>query len=128
MKKLKEVSEQSYSPSVPWSLDKHLRNPEVKAAYDALEPEFALIRQLIELRIKLGLSQRQLAKRAKMQQPTIARLEGGQTASLRTLRRVADALDADVQVSLVPRKSGGSAVAKMGDKPTARGGKRSRQK
>ncbi len=128
MSKLKEASERQYSPSVPWSLEEHLKDPAVRAAYDALEPEFALIRQLIDLRIKRGLSQRQLARRAKMQQPTIARLEGGQTASLRTLRRVADALDADVQVSLVPRKSGGSAAMKMGDKPTTRGGKRSKQK
>jgi HTH-type transcriptional regulator/antitoxin HipB len=64
-----------------------------------------LIRQLIDLRIKRGLSQRDLAKRAGMQQPSIARLETGQTASLRTLRRVADALDADVKVTLVPRRA-----------------------
>jgi DNA-binding XRE family transcriptional regulator len=123
-------SKRLYSPSIPWRdyLDRQLANPEFRAAYDALEPEFALIRQLIDLRIKRGLSQRQLAKRARMQQPTIARLEGGQTASLKTLRRVADALDADVQVSLVPRKSGGRPALKMGDKPTARGSKRSKQK
>lgn len=123
-------SKATITPSIAWQdyLKEQLTDPELRAAYDALEPEFALIRQLIDLRIKRGLSQRQLAKRAKMQQPTIARLEGGQTASLRTLRRVADALDADVQVSLVPRKSGSSATAKMGDKPAARGSKRSKQK
>jgi DNA-binding XRE family transcriptional regulator len=123
-------SKTTHPRSLPWRdyLDQQLANPEFRAAYDALEPEFALIRQLIDLRVKRGLSQRQLAKRAKMQQPTIARLEGGQTASLRTLRRVADALDADVQVSLVPRKSSGSPAAKMGDKPAAKGSKRSQQK
>jgi DNA-binding XRE family transcriptional regulator len=109
-----KAPERSYSPSVPWSLEEHLKDPEVKAAYDALEGEFALIRQLIDLRIKRGLSQRQLAKRAEMQQPTIARLEGGRTASLKTLRRVAEALDARVEVRLVPRE--------------ASGGKRARQK
>ena len=62
-----------YPPGVPWRdyLDQQLQNPEFKAEYDALEPEFALIRQLIDLRIKRGLSQRQLAERAKMQQPTV---------------------------------------------------------
>lgn len=109
-----KTPERKYSPSVPWSLEEHLKDPEVKAAYDALEGEFALIRQLIDLRIKRGLSQRQLAKRAEMQQPTIARLEGGRTASLKTLRRVAEALDARVEVRLVPRE--------------ASGGKRARQK
>ncbi len=93
------------SPSAPWSLEEHLRDPAVRAAYDALESEFALIRQLIDLRIKRGLSQRQLAKRAGMQQPVIARLEGGRAASLKTLRRVAEALDARVEVRLVPREA-----------------------
>ncbi len=37
-----------------------------------------------------------------MQQPKMARVESGKTASLRTLRRVADALNADVRVSIVP--------------------------
>jgi DNA-binding XRE family transcriptional regulator len=97
--------------SVPWSTEEHLQDPAVRAAYDALEGEFVLIRQLIDLRIKRGLSQRDLAQRAGMQQPSIARLETGQTASLRTLRRVADALDADVRVTLVPRRA---AAAKGG--------------
>ncbi len=102
-----KATQVKHSPSVPWReyLDEQLKNPEFRAEYDTLEGEFALIRQLIDLRIKRGLSQRDLAKRAGMQQPSIARLETGQTASLRTLRRVADALDADVKVTLVPRQA-----------------------
>ena len=102
-----KATQVKHSPGVPWReyLDEQLKNPEFRAEYDALEGEFALIRQLIDLRIKRGLSQRDLAKRAGMQQPSIARLETGQTASLRTLRRVADALDADVKVTLVPRRA-----------------------
>lgn len=91
------------APSVPFSLEEHLKDPEVKAAYEVLEGEFALVRQLVDLRQKRGLTQRELAKRAGMQQPVIARLEGGRPASLGTLRRVAAALDAQVEVRLVPR-------------------------
>jgi DNA-binding XRE family transcriptional regulator len=92
--------------SIPWRdyVDKQMQDPAFQAEYEALGQEFALIRQLIDLRLKRGLSQRELARRAGMQQPTIARLESGQTASLKTLRRLADALGADVKVSLVPRK------------------------
>lgn len=101
----KSAVEQTYSPSVPWReyVDEQMKNPEFRAAYDALEPEYTLIRELIDLRIKRGLSQRELARRAGMQQPTLARVESGKTASLRTLRRVANALNADVRVSIVPR-------------------------
>jgi DNA-binding XRE family transcriptional regulator len=104
----KTTTETAYPPSGPWSESraKLLSDPEVRAAYDALEPEYTLIRELIDLRIKRGLSQRELAKRAGMQQPTLARVESGKTASLRTLRRVADALNADVRVSIVPRPTG----------------------
>ena len=103
-------------PGVPFRdfLEEQLKDPEFRAEYDALEGEFDLIRQLIDLRIKRGFSQYKLAERAGMQQPTIARLEGGQTASLRTLRRVADALGADVKVSLVPRQA----------KPVSKGSRR----
>ena len=101
------ATKKSVPPSAPFRdfLKEQLKDPEFRAEYDALEGEFALIRQLIDLRIKRGLSQRKLAERAGMQQPTIARLEGGQPASLQTLRRVAEALGADVKVSLVPRQA-----------------------
>jgi transcriptional regulator with XRE-family HTH domain len=88
---------------VPFTVEEFLHDPEVKAAYDALEDEFDLIRQLIDLRHKRGLTQRELAKRAGTQQPVIARLEGGRPASLGTLKKVASALDADVRLQLVPR-------------------------
>jgi transcriptional regulator with XRE-family HTH domain len=80
-----------------------MNDPAFQAEYQALEAEFTLIRQLIDLRISRGLSQRQLAERAGMKQPSIARLESGHTANLRTLQRVANALEADVQVTIVPR-------------------------
>jgi DNA-binding XRE family transcriptional regulator len=110
----RKAARREYSASVPWGEVRAgiLSDPEVRVEYDALKPEFDLIRQLIDLRIKRGLSQRQLAKRAGMQQPSIARLEGGRGGSLRTLRRVAEALDADVTVSLVPRRA--SSTAKHG--------------
>ncbi len=105
----KTTSETAHPPSAPWneSRAKLLSDSEVRAAYDALEPEYTLIRELIDLRIKRGLSQRELAKRAGLKQPTLARVESGKTASLRTLRRVAEALNADVRVSIVPRQAKG---------------------
>jgi ribosome-binding protein aMBF1 (putative translation factor) len=92
-----------FPPSVPFRVEEHLRDAAVREAYDALDQEFALVRQLIDLRQKTGLSQRQLAQRAGMQQPVIARLEGGRPASLGTLRRVAAALGAQLELRLVPR-------------------------
>ena len=99
------VTEQAHAPGRPWReyLDEQMQDPQFRAEYEALDAEYALIRQLIALRIRRGLSQRQLAERAGMKQPSIARLESGRTANLQTLRRIADALDADVRVSIEPR-------------------------
>ena len=65
----KKTSETVYPPSARWSESraKFLNDPEVRAAYDALDLEYTLICELIDLRIKRGLSQRELAKRAGMQ-------------------------------------------------------------
>lgn len=109
-RKTAKTAPRVYPASVPWgaSLTRHLSDPETRAEYEALEPEFTLIRELIDLRNKRGLSQRQLAERAGMQQPVVARLESGRTAGLRTLKRIAEALDARVEVRIVPREAASS--------------------
>ena len=74
-----------------------LRDPEVRAAYDALEPAY----QVARLRILRGLTQEELADRVGTQQPSIARLESGRaSAKLPFLRKIAEALDAELIVEL----------------------------
>ena len=70
-----------------------LADPQVQQAYSDLEPRFAVVRQLIEMREKHGWSQRDLAERAGMKQPQLARLETGQVEPrLDTLQRLAKAM------------------------------------
>jgi len=81
-----------------------LMDPEVRREYEALEPEFRLIRNILLLRNQLNLNQMQLAKLAGTKQPAISRLERGDSnITINTLRRVADALNADLDISLKPR-------------------------
>jgi len=80
---------------------KMLKDPEFKKAYDDLEPEFAVIRAIIEKRIKDGLTQKQLAKKIGIKQPIISRLESGTyNPSLKFLKKIAKALDAKLVVTL----------------------------
>jgi transcriptional regulator with XRE-family HTH domain len=70
-------------------------------------PPSALARGLGRLvhdqRIELGLSQAELAERCGMKQPQISRFErGGTVPTLPLLRRLAQALGADLTVSLTP--------------------------
>ena len=74
-----------------------LADPEVKAAYEALETA----QQIARLRLARGLTQGELAALVGTKQPSIARLEKGKTLpSLAFLTRVADALGARLVVRL----------------------------
>jgi len=60
---------------------------------------------LIRLRLAKGLTQEDLAKRLNTKQESIARLEsGGSLPSLSTMKRVADALDAELEINLRPKR------------------------
>lgn len=80
-------------------LKKALQDPEFKAAYDALEPEYQLARQLIEARLAKNLTQEELAKKAGVNQATIARLESGMSnPTMATVSRVASALGKELRL------------------------------
>jgi len=86
--------------SVEAWLRKQLKDPVFKKEYDALEPEFALARELIGARAKAKLSQAQVAKRMGTSQSAVARLESGRTPSLTSLRRYAKAVGRRVEIKL----------------------------
>lgn len=72
--------------------NKALKNAEVKAAYDALDDEFALIDVLLTMRNKAGLSQRELAEKMGTRRSNISRLENGHAnPSWSTLQKYAEA-------------------------------------
>lgn len=78
-----------------------LRDKEVKRAYEALRPEFTLVHMLIQRRLNRGLTQAELAKKIGTKQSAISRLESGQhNPTLGILRKIAEALDADLKISL----------------------------
>ena len=80
---------------------KALKNPTVKAEYEALGPEYAVIKTIINQRIKRGWSQTELAEAIGSRQPVISRLERGEgNPSLQTLQRIAKALDLSLKVSM----------------------------
>ena len=87
-------------------LKQELKNPKFRKEYESLEGEFALAKEIIELRIKSKLTQKQLAQQIGTSQPAIARLESGsyRNVSLSFRRRIADALGAVPEIHL--RKKG----------------------
>src|SRR5574340_1074689 len=90
------------SPSRPWE---EVQADPARAERDAREGELSFVQQMINLRRQKGLSQRQLAELVGTHQPSISRLEAGRISSLSFLAKVADALDASVEIHFVPRKA-----------------------
>ena len=84
-------------------LKKALKNPRIKAEYDRLQPEFALIDALIQARAKKNLTQKQLAKKIGTKQSVISRLEIGRAnPTFSFLKRLAKALNTNLEIRFKP--------------------------
>ncbi len=82
-----------------------LADPAVKAEYDALESEFNIARQVINLRKASGLNQRDFAERVGIKQPQLARIESGkQIPKIETLTKLASGAGYAVEIHFVPIK------------------------
>ena len=83
-----------------------MRDPGVAAAQRRLQPKLDLGRQILHLRLERGWTQKELAERAGTKQANISRLENARlNPSVEMLQRVADALGAGLEVSLVTADS-----------------------
>src|SRR5450432_1125996 len=86
-------------PVDEWAKER-LKDPKFKAAYDALEEEFALASALIEARAIADMTQEQVAEAMGTTQTVIARLESGRAMpSTRTLERFAKATGTRLRIS-----------------------------
>jgi transcriptional regulator with XRE-family HTH domain len=81
-----------------------LARPDVREAYEALEPEFAFLDEVLKARAEAGLTQAEVAERVGTTQSAIARLESGamkHSPSIATLQRYAEALGYRVEVRFI---------------------------
>ncbi len=80
-----------------------LKNPKIKAEYDKLQPEFAMIQAVMDARIKKGVTQEDLAKRIGTKQSVISRLESGRAnPSVAFLKKLANALNSHLEIKFTP--------------------------
>ena len=85
------------------ALKTRLEEPGFRREYEALEPEFAIIQAIIDARKNSGLTQKQLAERTGIAQGDISKLENGSAnPSLKTLQRLASAMDMKLRIEFEP--------------------------
>ena len=88
--------------------DKQLEDPEFRAEYEKLRPQYEFRRAVIGARLEAGLTQKQLAEGMNTTQSAIARLEAGTRApNLDTLLKLVEVLGVDLSI-----KQGGKVIMK----------------
>lgn len=87
---------------VPWEEVRAelLKDPETAQAVKELEPEYEIIKEIVEARIKQGLTQEELAQRIGTRQANISRLESGEAnPSLRFMKKLAAGLGKELHIT-----------------------------
>jgi len=84
-------------------LKEQLKDPEFRAEYEALEPEYQLISAMIKAREEQQISQRQLSERTGIAQADISRIETGDAnPTLKTLQKIAQGLGMKLELVFTP--------------------------
>lgn len=85
------------------TIAKKMEDPAFREEWEALEPEFQIVRAIIEGREETGLTQAQLAQATGINQANISRLENGTgNPSLQTLKRLAAGMGMKLKLEFVP--------------------------
>ena len=83
--------------------EKVLQNPEVKAEYDALQPEYEIIQAMIDARISQNITQKELSAKTGITQADISRIGNGtRNPSLSMVKKLAQGLGMQLKLELVP--------------------------
>ena len=81
--------------------NKAMKNPEFAKAYNELEPQYEIIRELIRFRIEKNVSQQELSLRTGISKSNISRFESGKhSPSMKMIFRIADGLGKKVNFKL----------------------------
>ncbi len=97
-----------YQP-VPYNVEeeirKNLQDENFRREYEALEPKYALIRELLSARQHSGMTQEAVALKIGTTKSAISRLESGSkhSPSLTTLRKYAEAVNCELEIKLKPK-------------------------
>ena len=85
-------------------LEEQMQNQEFKKEYDDLQPEFDVIRAIVDARTSQNLTQKQLAEKTGINQADISKLENGtRNPSINLLKRLAEGMGMMLKIEFVPK-------------------------
>ena len=85
-------------------LKEKLKNAEFRKEWDNIQPEFEVIKAMIDVRNQLNLTQKELARLTGIQQADISKIENGtRNPSLNHLKRLADGMGMRLELRFIPK-------------------------
>ena len=85
-------------------LQEQLQDQEFKREYDNLQPEFDVIRAIVDARTSQKLTQKELAEKTGINQADISKLENGtRNPSINLLKRLAEGMGMSLKIEFVPK-------------------------
>jgi ribosome-binding protein aMBF1 (putative translation factor) len=86
-------------------LEEQMQDQEFKKEFDDLQPEFDVIRAIVDARTSQNLTQKQLAEKTGINQADISKLENGtRNPSINLLKRLANGMGMMLKIEFVPKQ------------------------
>ena len=87
-------------------LNEQLQDEEFRKEYENMQPEFDVIRAIIDARVSQNLTQKELAERTGINQADISKLENGtRNPSIKLLKRLAEGMDMVLKIEFIPKQN-----------------------
>ena len=83
--------------------EEQMKDAAFRKEWEALQPEMAIVRAMINAREKSGMTQKELSEKTGIAQADISRLEtGNANPSLKTLQRLAEGMGMTLKLEFIP--------------------------
>ena len=84
-------------------IEEQMKDPSFRKEWEALQPEMAIVKAMIDARERTGMTQKELSDKTGITQADISRLENGNAnPSLKTLQRLAEGMGMTLKLEFVP--------------------------
>ncbi len=85
--------------------NEQLRDEDFRKEYENMQPEFDIIRAIVNARTSKNLTQKELAERTGINQADISKLENGtRNPTVNLLKRLAEGMDMALKIEFVPKQ------------------------
>lgn len=85
-------------------LDELMQDIDFKEEYEKMQPEFEVMKVLMDARNAMNMTQKELARRSGVKQSNISRIEKGNSSpNITTLKKLAEGLGLRLQIKFVPK-------------------------